>query len=182
VADHSFDIHPKTKGSYRRRAEDIDRVLRNLRLEGLSREATLLIYYFACEKLAKIIIGVSTKKPASNYFEKNYSLRINNIKLSCKKLGTPVSEEDIDWIFTSACDGPKWKLFLSSAPDTWILSSLKSPKSARWLRNKMVHDIGPTHAKLTRQHAMLLNRKMKKFLSLSTAVVRYLEVGHKTGS
>ena len=182
MADPSFDIHPKTKGSYRRRAEDIDRVLRNLRLEGLSREATFLIYYFACEKLAKIIIGVSTKKPASNYFEKNYSLRINNIKLSCKKLGTPVSEEDIDWIFTSACDGPKWKLFLSSAPDTWILSSLKSPKSARWLRNKMVHDIGPTHAKLTRQHAMFLNRKMKKFLSLSTAVVRYLEVGHKTGS
>ncbi len=73
MADPSFDIHPKTKGSYRRRAEDIDRALRDLRLEGLSRETTLLIYYFACEKLAKIIIGVSTKKPASHYFERHYS-------------------------------------------------------------------------------------------------------------
>ena len=179
IANSSFDVHPNTKGSYRRRAEDITRALQRLRVEDLSSAVAFLIYYFACEKLAKIIIGISNKKPASRYFDKNYSLHINNISSSCKKIGVPITDEDINWIFVSRCDNEKWRSFLRSHHQN--SSSSNYTKSARSLRNKMVHDIGPTHSVLVREHASFLISKMKDFLSFSEVVIRFLTTGQKDG-
>ena len=177
--DPSFDIHPNTKGSYRRRAEDISRALSRLKVGNLSNISAFLIYYFSCEKLAKIMIGVSQKKPAAYYFGRNYQLHIDVIKSSSKHLNCLISNGDIDWIFSTQ-HGSDWNAFLRNSSDRQIIASFKTPKSARLLRNQIVHDIGPTHAAQIQDQAQFLIAKMKRFLDGSAIVIQNLTSKHST--
>lgn len=152
ATDNSFDISPAAKGSYRRRTDDIFRALKILNADGLSPVAAFLFEYYACEKLAKIMIGVNAKNPASDYFgSKNYQLRINNIKGAALGLACAATDQDIDQVFA------------------YDLTS------ARLLRNKIAHDLGPTHAQEIRDNAKRLVPYMRKFLACGEQVISYLE-------
>lgn len=170
--DPSFSIHPQTKGSYRRRAEDIHRALVQMKVRNLPSDAAFIFNYFSCEKLSKIIIGVSTRQPATKVFKIGYGLNINNIKSSCKNLSLNIREEDIEWIFNSQCNDNRWKHLLLTHNNS--PSAPNDAKSARWLRNKIVHDMGPSNARRVQEHANFLNAKMEQFLKLSAPVVHLL--------
>ena len=167
--DPSFDINPKSKGSYVRRAQDINRALALLKIDSLSGVSAFASYYFCSEKLAKIIIGVENKEPASKIFGPNGTLKIQSLKKSCRSLNLPVSEDEIDWIFNAKCSGTGWDKLISS-----LIANGSSLKSARWLRNKLVHDIGPTHVSLIQKQEKALIPKMKKFLQCTEEIVEYL--------
>lgn len=143
----SFSINPKTKGSYRRAAEDIDRALKQLNIKKMPGVASFVFYYLACEKLAKIMYGVATKKRKTAVFKSN-TPRWNLIADYSKSLGCSVSRSDIESIFSS-----------------------KITRSGRNLRNNIIHEIGPAHAKQIAAEAPVLVPKMKSFINCTSEVV-----------
>ncbi len=163
--DPSFDIHPRTKGSYRRRLDDIERALKNLNLEPSSSSGSFLYYYFASEKLARLLIGINKRRPASYYFEPSDGqkraggLRTSEVISAVAYFGRPICDDDLFWIFHWTCAGPEWEALVRRSVDL-------KPKvlSARKLRDRIVHDFGPTHALQVAEHAEFLVPKMKKFI------------------
>ena len=150
--DLSFDINPRSKGSYRRAADDIERALSILNADKLEPVASFLFYYLACEKLAKILKGVCTRQNKTQIFSRaSHTPSANEIEKYLKHLGCKTPKSDIDDIFVSGHEN-----------------------SARSLRNKIIHEIGPTHAKQIVNEASRLVPMMKNFIESRHVVVQYL--------
>ena len=150
MSDPSFDIDPRRKGSYRRRAEDIERALREMNVARLSSVPAFLLYYFACEKLLKIMIGVRYNWNANKAARQNLDIGLG--KKAIKHFDYPVSQTDFELLFASKV-------------------SKGSPNSARILRNQIVHDIGPTHARQIEAAASHLVPVMRSFVGNYQVVV-----------
>ena len=151
-SDPSFDIDGRTKGSYVRATDDIGRALDTLKVEELPAVASFLFYYLSCEKLAKIMKGVCKGKKKSEIFNpRSRTPDTNSINNYSKQLGCKMIKNNIDCIFAS-----------------------NRQKSARWLRNQIAHEIGPSHAKQIVNEAPRLVPKMKKFLECRKDVVQCL--------
>ncbi len=151
--DPSFDTNRNTKGSYRRATDDIGRALKQLRINDMPDVAAFLFYYLACEKLAKIMKGACLGKKKDEIFEaRGGTPSASKICSYLQQLNCTFQEENINSIFD------KDKKY-----------------SARWLRNNIVHEIGPSHAKQIVEHSRNLVQKMKLFLRYRKSVVQYLE-------
>jgi len=150
--DTSFTPNHRAKGSYYRRIEDIDRALALFEVQKLPPAAQCLIYYFACEKLARAIVGIHERWTARTAYERQ--LRAPQLRAAGQALRLPVDPETIESLF-------------GERPT--------SPKSARLLRHELIHDFGPTHARDLVERAPVYIPRMKAFLACSADVLSYLK-------
>lgn len=155
--DPSFDPDPKRKGSYIRATIDINKALDILNVKEMLEQAAFVYYYPACEKLAKIIVGICHKDKMSEVFNRHsHTPSATDIHFSLQQLGCNADISDIKSIFDS-----------------------NNGLSARKLRDKFFHEIGPTHALQIFNNSNKHVQKMKDFLTYSQVVIQCLEKGGK---
>ncbi len=147
--DPSFEADPNKKG-YRRALNDINLVFDLLGIEAAPPNVSFLHYYFGAEKVAKAIVGISKRYPSKRPISKKEFC----VEEICRAI------DDIDLTFD--------KLAIED-----IFGN--SPLSARKIRNRFVHQIGPSHAMQIRDNAVRLVPMMKDFVERRTEVFVYLE-------
>lgn len=160
--DPSLKPDPNRKGSYYRRIEDVARALDSLESGKASAAMRFLVYYFGCEKIARGLIGIHGQWPASKAYHHRQSLKLGDIKAAAAAIGLQVPQQDLDWIFA----GFNEQHVLQSAPDCTT--------SARFLRNNLTHDFGPTNAARVAKHAPFHNPKMEAVLGSVPHILKYL--------
>lgn len=86
----SFEPHPKKKGSYYRKLEDITRALAKFEVTALppNSPAQFVAYYFGAEKLAKAIAGIFGRVAAEEAFE-FVAVKRDKIKSAVEPMGSP---------------------------------------------------------------------------------------------
>lgn len=156
--DQSFTADGGVKGSYYRRIEDIARALDALRVSELPPAIQFLAYYFACEKLALAIVGIQRNKSAKVAYE-GQQVRLGQLKQATRELRLSMGQEYLESLF-------------SANPLT---------RSARVLRNKLVHELGPTHVKHIVDDGPSFIPKMKQFLGCAPEVLAHLRKRRQSG-
>lgn len=140
---------PKLKGGYYRRIKDIDRALEEMDAKQLPPVVQLLIFYFACEKLALGIVGIKNRWPVEDAFHIDRRVHLSDLKSAAKLLKLSIHDGDLDLLFGTAL------------------------MTARTLRNTLNHDLGPSNVKLVRHHSGALLPIMRKFLECAKEVHDY---------
>ena len=74
--EFAVERDPKVKGSYRRRLDDAFHALELLNIATFRPEAAFVFYYLTCEKVAKVIMGIASRKPRGGG-EKFKSIKIH---------------------------------------------------------------------------------------------------------
>jgi hypothetical protein len=142
------------KGTYYRRLEDIEKGLREIDKSKLPSGGRFMFLYYGCEKLAKGIVGIHAQWEAEEAY--NQSLELAGLKAaaSAMKLGIPDAELDA--------------LFLSNDKTT-----------ARYWRNEIAHNFGPSNVGNIVKHSAALNKRMHDLLDAYTpAVLAYLRANY----
>jgi len=160
--DSSLKPDPRQKGSYYRRIEDVARALESLQTDKLSETTLFLVYYFGCEKIARGIVGIHGKLPATKAYHHNTRLRLEDIKAAAVALSLSVSQEELDWLFADF----NQQNLLRPPTNDWS-------SSARYLRNILSHDFGPSNVARIAKHAPFHNPKMKLFLECVPQIHAY---------
>ena len=158
----SLKPDPLRKGSYHRRLEDVARVLQSLQGGGLPSPMRFFVDYFGCEKIARGLVGIHARLPATKAYHHKKSLSLTEIQAAAVALTLPVSASDLHWLFA---DFNEQHLLQTSTPGV--------SNSARYLRNKVTHDFGPSHIALVVAHAPFLNPKLQAFLACVPAILAY---------
>ena len=159
--DPSLKPDPRRKGSYYRRIEDIARALESLQSDKLSETILFLVLYFGCEKIARGLVGIHARLPATEAYGRGRRIQLKDIKASAAGLGLSVLEEDLDW------------LFASEKQQHMLRPTSELTNSARHFRNNLTHDFGPTNVARIAKHAPFLNPKMKSFLACVPEILAY---------
>jgi hypothetical protein len=159
----SLKADGERKGSYYRRIEDIHRALRDLSIEHLPTTIKFLGLYFGCEKLAYGIVGIHFGYPAADAYSHRHYLCLTELEKAALALKLPVLTDSLCFLFADRKDLPR--LHALNAP--W-------PESARIMRNKVGHDLGPTNIEHVRDRALFFIPKMAAFLGCSTRVLSHL--------
>jgi hypothetical protein len=142
------------KGSYFRRIDDIKKGLQKIDASKLPSGGRFLFLYYGCEKLGKGIVGIHEKWKAEAAYE--MTLELSELKSAVKALNLPTTDAELD------------NLFLSS-----------KNTSARYWRNKIVHDFGPSNVANVLKNSVALNRQMHDFLDGCTpAILKYLKTNY----
>jgi hypothetical protein len=145
--------------TYWRPIKDIDKAVDELRT-SIRQQSTLdfLAYYFGCEKLAVAIVGMCEGLDASQAEEKfrSHKPNLEQIKAAAAVLGIPFPPGDLPYLFAND-DQQK---------------SLDTQISARGLRNKVVHQFGPSNLKELADYPKIIS-KMKQFHQCSNHVLDY---------
>jgi hypothetical protein len=108
--DFKVERDPDTKGSYRRRLDDAFKAAELMLAQGsVSPALDFIINFFACEKVAKVILGIASGKPGSGPAFKNIKIgRTHDLFLACGKLSLSVTKAEINAIFAempgTACE------------------------------------------------------------------------------
>ena len=163
-ADQSLKPDPKRKGSYYRRIEDIYRALKVLDADKLPTVAQFVTYFFGCEKLAHGIVGIHSRSPANTAYRHGTHLKLCKIKSAARALNLSIADNYLDYLFA---DYTEQGVLRGYDP--------QHTKSARVLRNTLVHDFGPSNANKVSLHAKFLVPKMTVFLDGSKEVLAYLK-------
>ena len=162
--DPSLKPDPKRKGSYYRRIEDIDRALKALDADNLPTVAQFATYFFGCEKLAHGIVGIASPSPASTAYSHRTRLELGKVKSAARALNLSIADNDLDYLFAEATEQGVLRGY-----------DPQHTKSARVLRNTLVHDFGPSNANQVSSHAGFLVPKMTTFLDCAKEVLAYLK-------
>jgi hypothetical protein len=141
------------KGSYRRRIEDADNVIQNLKPGALLEAATFLALYFACEKLAKGLVGIRHRMTAEEAYGLKF-LRLAKVKEAAETVGIPFSDDELDRLFE-------------------VQKPPKQATSGRTLRDRAVHDFGPTNIRQAAERGGPLIPLMTKFLACHQQILAY---------
>ncbi len=162
--DWTFSINPRMKGTYSRRLSDIRLATGKFSTAKLPIDspARFLGYYFGCEKLAKAILGIARLWPAEKAFHHKTPLDLEQLKTAVKKLGVSFSEGDLTKIFGTQPVPTK-------------------PTLGREIRNRLIHDFGPSNVDYAKVGAKTLTPIMKKFLACEHQIqeyVVYLNIHH----
>ena len=160
--DPSLKPDPLRKGSYYRRIEDVARALQRLETNSLTATMRFFVYYFGCEKIARGLVGIHGRWPAAKAYHHKRNLKLSDVKTSAAALGLRIPQQDLDWLFA---DFNEQHILQSSAP-AWT-------NSARYLRNTMTHDFGPTNVARVAKHAPFHNPKMETFLGCVPTILEY---------
>ncbi len=163
--DSSLKPDPLRKGSYYRRLNDVALGLQSLDSGCLPASTRFFIHYFGCEKIARGLVGVHTRLPATTAYHHRRPLKLAEIKSAAAALGLGLSEPDVDWIFA---DFNEQQLLRSTSPD-W-------KNSARYLRNTVTHDFGPSNVARVAKHVPFLDPKMDAFLGCVPVIHAYLRL------
>jgi hypothetical protein len=148
-------------GNYRKRIEDIGTAIRKLDdTDALLDAARFLGLYFACEKLAKALIGIDEDEPVEDAFDRRY-MPTDRIKKAACKAAIPFSDDEIT------------RLFEYQKPP-------KEATSGRALRDRAAHDFGPTNIGHAGTRGKLLFGLMTKFLACDQKILRYLDSQNQT--
>lgn len=151
--DFAIERDPNKGGSYHRRLNDVFVALIELKIDKLPDEGAFIFYYLACEKIARIMIGITDRKPGPSHF-KGIRPRSSNILKACSSLVPEIPKNEIESIFRDE------KL------------------TACRLRDQLVHDIGPTHVEQIVKNSAHLNRIMRRFIKASQkAIIDHLARG-----
>jgi hypothetical protein len=159
--DSSLKPDPTRKGCYYRRIEDIDRALNRLDIERLPPAMQFLGYYFGCEKLARGIVGIHLRWPATKAYAHGTRMRLKEIETASKALSLTVGMDDLVCTFA---DFDEQSLLRAVAG---------VDRSARVLRNSLGHDFGPTNVAHIVERASFHNRRMQSFLGCAAQVLTY---------
>jgi hypothetical protein len=145
------DGSDKNKGSYFRRIEDIQRGLE--KISALPPGGKFLFLYYGCEKLAKGIVGINAEWEADDaYIQK---LDLNDLKTAASAMQLPVTHTELDVIF---------------------LNKRTKNTSARYWRNEIAHNFGPSNVDNVIRYSAILNHRMQEFLEKCTpAVLNHLK-------
>lgn len=160
--DPSLNPDPLRKGSYYRRIEDVARGLNSLQGEDLPAPMRFFVDYFGCEKIARGLIGIHARWPVTKAYHHKRPLKLVEIQAAAAALALPVSVSDIQWLFA---DFNEQHLLRSLTPGV--------SSSARYLRNKLTHDFGPSNVAQIVIHASFLNQKLQSFLACAPAILEY---------
>jgi hypothetical protein len=138
----SLKALPKLKGGYYRRIKDIDRALEapELNFQNLPSVVQFLFLFFGCEKLALALVGIDARHASDDAYGRGKFVLLSKLQTAAKAMGISITPLELDSIFGSA------------------------DSSARELRNKIVHDLGPTNVKAAHAHCKSHIRTLKKFL------------------
>lgn len=161
--DPSLKPDASRKGSYYRRIEDVSRALERLSASQLVPEMQFVSYYFGCEKIARGIVGIHQRIPATKAYHHRGRLSLGEIKVAALQLGLGISPDRLEWIFA---DHQEQRLLQSVSPAVC--------NSARVLRNNLTHDFGPTNVAIITRHASFLNPVLLGFLGCTDQVLSYL--------
>ena len=143
------------KGSYFRRIEDIKKGLNKIDASNLPSGGRFLFLYYGCEKLGKGIVGIQKEWEAEVAYARG--LDLSELKSAIKAMNIPATDDDLD------------ELFLSN-----------SVTSARYWRNEIVHNFGPSNVSNVMKHSLKLNFRMHDFLENCTpTVLRYLKANYE---
>jgi len=118
----------KVKGTYLRRIEDIQIALDWYGADQLSAAAKFVAYYWACEKLARAIIGIADKKPAGEIFledkpaPKSVTPNLARVREKLGKLEIPFDEARLKLLFEPQ-------------------ENVQKPTSAKRIRDRLFHDL-----------------------------------------
>jgi hypothetical protein len=155
--DWTFSINPRVKGTYSRRLSDIRLATGKFSTAKLPIDspARFLGYYFGCEKLAKATLGIARLWPAEKAFHHKTPLDLEQLKTAVKKLGISFSEDDLTQIFGT-----------QPAPT--------KPTLGREIRNRLIHDFGPSNVDYAKVGATTLTPIMQKFLTRERQIQEYL--------
>jgi hypothetical protein len=159
--DPSLKPDPLRKGSYYRRIEDVARGLASLQTSRLSETMRFFVYYFGCEKIARGLVGINARWPATKAYRHGQSFKLDDVKQAAAAFGLGISQQDLDWLFADA----KEQHILQAAPP-WTTS-------ARHLRNTVVHDFGPSNIARIAKHAPFHNPRMERFLGCANGILEY---------
>jgi hypothetical protein len=159
--DPSLKPDPNRKGSYYRRIEDVARGLDSLESGKVSATIRFFIYYFGCEKIARGLVGIHSRRPATEVYHHRHSLKLSDIKAAASTIGLTVPSQDLDWIFADI----KEQHLLQSTP-SWTTS-------ARCLRNNATHDFGPSNVARVTEHAPFHIPKMEAVLASVPTILEY---------
>jgi hypothetical protein len=159
--DPSLKPDPLRKGSYYRRIADVAHGLESLEVKRLSETMRFFAYYFGCEKVARGILGIHARLPATTAYHHNQRLKLSGLKAAAAALRLNVSEQDLDWLFA---DFNEQHLIQATPSYT---------NSARYLRNRVTHDFGPSNVARVTRHAPFHNPRMEAFLSRVPAIFAY---------
>ena len=160
--DPSLKPDPHRKGSYYRRIQDIERALERLDVQHLPPTIQFLAYYFACEKLARGIVGIHLCWSATKAYDRNTKFRLPKIRAAATALSLSIPSDDLDYLF-------------ADFNEQGVLRSVSSScnSSARVLRNTLGHDFGPSNVANVSTHAGFLIPKMIDFLASANQVLAY---------
>jgi hypothetical protein len=159
--DPSLKPDPHRKGSYYRRIADVARGLESLQVKELSETMRFFVYYFGCEKIARGLVGMHSRCPATAAYHHRQSLKLNDIKAAAAAFGLNVAPPDLDWLFA---DFNEQHLLQATSSCT---------NSARYLRNLVTHDFGPSNVARVTGHARFHNSRMEAFLACVPAIFEY---------
>jgi hypothetical protein len=140
------DGSSKNKGSYFRRLEDIERGLKEIDASKLPPGGRFLFLYYGCEKLAKGIIGINAEWEAEDAYKQQ--LRLDCLKSAATTMKLPMPETELDALFKS-----------------------DDKTTARYWRNEIVHNFGPSNVQNVIKHSTNLNKRMHSFLDTYTPLV-----------
>jgi len=160
--DPSLKPDPLRKGSYYRRIEDVARALQSLEINSLSATMRFFVYYFGCAKIAGGLVGIHARWPAAKAYHHRQGLKLNDIKAAAAALGLRIPPQELDWIFA---DFNEQHILQALAP--------ASTNSARYLRNTVTHDFGPSNVARVAKHASFHNPKMEAFLGCVPGILEY---------
>jgi hypothetical protein len=164
LMDPSLKPDPSRKGSYYRRIADVARGLDSLQVKGLPETMRFFAYYFGCEKIARGLLGIHGRLPATTAYSHKHGLKLNDIKVAVAALGLNVSTQDLDWLF-------------ADFHEQHVLQATSScTNSARYLRNLVTHDFGPSNVARVIRHAPFHNIRMEVFLGCVPTIFEYQEL------
>ena len=159
--DPSLKPDPLRKGSYYRRIEDVARGLESLQVKRLSETMRFFAYYFGCEKIARGLTGIYARWPATTAYHHKQGLKLNDVKAAAAAFRLNISQQDLDWLFADFNE----QCILQTTPSC--------TNSARYLRNLVTHDFGPSNVARVTTHAPLHNPRMETFLGCVPAILEY---------
>jgi hypothetical protein len=154
--DYSNERQGALGGTYRRRLDDAFRALDAINVGKLPPEVAFVFYFLACVKIAKVMVGISRGRPGRGTVFSNMKWHCSDVIRAAKHIrcGALVSDDDIKNIFA----GERVTLF-----------------SANAIRNRLVHDFGPTHVIEARTHGPRLIKAMQRFLECRTPIISILD-------
>jgi len=155
--DWTFSANPRTKGTYCRRLGDIRLATGKFATAKLPSDspARFLGYYFGCEKLAKAVLGIARLWPAEKAFYHKTPLDLEQLRTAIKKLGIAFADPDLTKIFGT-----------QPAP--------AKPTFGREIRNRLIHDFGPSNVDHAKAAANVLAPLMMKFLACEHQAQEYI--------
>lgn len=155
--DWTFSVDPRLKGTYHRKLGDIRLATGKFSTAKLpdGSAARFLGYYFGCEKLAKGILGIARLRSADIAFDHKTPLDMDQLKAAVKEVGVRISDDDLAKIFGTQLARAK-------------------PAQGREIRNRLIHDFGPSNVDCAGAASKTLEPVMKRFLGCERTIQEYL--------